>query len=119
MLSKNNTIKEMELFESGWEFLTDKQIAREIGKRLRAHRLRINMTQQQVAHHCGIARQSVMKAENGGGVSLEIVIKIFRALNRIGDLEHAIQPPPFSPVQRYRQQTKPQRKRASGTPAGD
>lgn len=56
-------------------------MSREIGENLRRHRMAAGITQETLAHAAGLAPSTVAKLEQGGGVRIETLHKIARALH--------------------------------------
>lgn len=93
--------------------MTDKGIGVEIGHRIRALRLRRNLTQQQVADMAALSLNAIKSLESGKG-KLSTLIAILRELGALDALDNFIPEPTISPIQLARQQGK-KRQRASGT----
>ena len=85
------------------------ELERELGRQVRAIRLRQDLNQQQVADRAGIALNAVKNLESGKGATLRTLTQTLRALNRgewIGTLAPAVS---ISPVQMLRRKTPRQR----------
>jgi transcriptional regulator with XRE-family HTH domain len=83
----------------------------EVGRQVRALRLRQDLNQRQVAERAGIALNAVKNLESGKGATLRTLAQTLRVLNRVewlGTLAPAVS---ISPVQMLR--TKAPRQRAS------
>jgi putative transcriptional regulator len=93
--------------------MTDKAIAREMGRRLKSLRLRRNSSQKEVAGATGISVNAVQTAERGES-KLITYIKIMRALNSLDSLDGFLPEVTISPLELARLEGK-KRKRASGT----
>lgn len=78
--------------------MTDGAIAKELGKRLKALRLRFNRTQINVAEDAGIALNAVKGAEQGKSTLLTY-IKILRVFNALDSLDSFLPQPEISPIQ--------------------
>ncbi len=61
--------------------MNDGDILFEIAKRIRAHRLGANLSQDQLAKRIGVGRQTVANAEKGKNIGLLSFIQIVRGLN--------------------------------------
>jgi transcriptional regulator with XRE-family HTH domain len=83
----------------------------ELGRQLRALRLRQNLDQQQLADRAGIALNAVKHLEGGKGATLRSLIQALRALNRVDWLRALAPPVSISPVQMLN--SKAPRQRAS------
>ncbi len=92
--------------------MTDKGIGMEIGRRIRALRLRRNLTQQQVADAAALSLNAIKSIESGKGRLLTL-IAVLRELGALDAFENFIPESHISPMQLARQQGKI-RKRASG-----
>jgi transcriptional regulator with XRE-family HTH domain len=83
----------------------------ELGRQVRALRLRQNIDQRQLADRAGIALNAVKHLETGKGATLSSLVKVLRALNRVEWLRALAPPVSISPVQMLK--TKTPRRRAS------
>lgn len=92
--------------------MTDKAIAAELGDRLRALRLRRNMTQQQLAEASVLSLNTIKALEAGNG-KLASIIAVLRELDALASLEAFLPAPSVSPLQLAKRQGK-KRQRASG-----
>ena len=59
---------------------TPDQVARHLGERLADIRLAQNRTQAQIAEEAGIARATLVRLEQGRGVSLDSLVRVMLAL---------------------------------------
>lgn len=91
---------------------TTAEILHEIGARLQASRLQQNMTAARLARRAGVSLRSVARAESGENISLETMIKMLRAADRLGALESFLPAPLVSPLQLVAMRGR-ERKRAS------
>lgn len=87
-------------------------LAEEIGERLKQARLNRNLTQSEVAALAGVARKTVLNAEQGK-VQLNIMIAILMALDLTEQLDLFLPEQETSPLQLAKLQGK-KRQRASG-----
>jgi transcriptional regulator with XRE-family HTH domain len=62
------------------------EVALELGRRLKAHRLTQNLQQTELAARAGVARGTVQNLEAKGQCSLESLVRIVRALGLVDDL---------------------------------
>lgn len=69
-----------------------------IGERIKENRLRINITQAELAECAGISKLSVLNAEAGKNVSLSTLINILRQLEMMENLEYLVPSPGISPI---------------------
>ena len=100
-----------------------REILHEIGARLQALRLQQNMTAAQLATLASVSQRTVNRAEAGENISLDTVIRVLRAANRLGALEDFLPIPLVSPLQlvamrgRERQRaSSPRKKRSASEP---
>jgi transcriptional regulator with XRE-family HTH domain len=89
-------------------------IEAEIGRRLEGVRLAANVSQAQLAAEAGVSRRTITRLENGGGVSLDTVIRVMRALGIEDRLDALLPDPDVRPIDRIRLKGK-QRQRARPT----
>ncbi len=83
----------------------------ELGRQIRALRLRQNIDQQQLANRAGIALNAVKNLEGGKGATLRSLVQALRVLNRVDWLQALAPPVSISPVQMLK--AKAPRQRAS------
>ena len=83
----------------------------ELGRQIRALRLRQNLDQQQLAERAGIALNAVKNLESGKGATLRSLIQALRVLNRVDWLRALAPAVSISPVQMLK--AKAPRQRAS------
>jgi transcriptional regulator with XRE-family HTH domain len=98
-------------------FRTPAEIQADLGERIRALRLKRNLSQSALALKAGLARNSVVNLENGSNPSLSTFIAALAALDAADALDRiapAQQGP--SPIEIFHQ--IPTRKRASRHPSG-
>jgi transcriptional regulator with XRE-family HTH domain len=70
-----------------WLFLTEQEILREIGKRLKKIRLQYNLTQKELSKEVGLSSSTISLIENGKSSTVESLIRILTRLNRLKELE--------------------------------
>ena len=87
-----------QIFTHMIEFLSNPQIEKELGKRLKDHRLDQNLTQKQVAFRSGLSRRTITAIENGEGSTLTTLITLLRALHALDTLESFLPDPGISPI---------------------
>ena len=83
----------------------------ELGRQIRALRLRQNLDQQQLADQAGIALNAVKNIESGKGATLRSLVQALRVLNRVDWLRALAPAVSISPVQMLK--AKAPRQRAS------
>jgi transcriptional regulator with XRE-family HTH domain len=95
--------------------LSDKAIERELGHRIRALRLRKNVTQEELAGSVTLSLNAIKSLESGRG-KLSTLIAVLRELGGLDQLDSFIPETLVSPLQLARMQGK-RRERASGARA--
>lgn len=93
----------------------------EIGRRIEGARLAANISQAALAAEAGISRRTLTRLENGGGVSLDTLIRVMRALGLDERLLTLLPDPDVRPIDRVRLRGRQRRRagRKSGTPAAE
>lgn len=96
--------------------LSDAQVEETIGERVRHYRLDQNLSQAELAEKAGLARRTITSIEGGQGCTVNSLVRVLRALQKLDLLQRLLDPPPLSPM-RVREEAiareKGQRKRAS------
>ncbi len=70
-----------------------------LGERLRALRLRENITQKELAKRAGVSESTVKNAEAGKGITLASTVELLRALGRLPDLDPILRDSGPSPIE--------------------
>ena len=70
-----------------WLFLTEREILKEVGKRLKKIRLQHNLTQKDLSEEVGLSVSTISLIEKGKSTSVESLIRILARLNRIREFE--------------------------------
>lgn len=70
-----------------WLFLTEWEILKEVGKRLKKIRLQHNLTQKDLSKEVGLSVSTISLIEKGKSTSVESLIRILARLNRIREFE--------------------------------
>jgi transcriptional regulator with XRE-family HTH domain len=94
------------------DFLTNDEVAAQIGGRLRARRLERNQSVDAVAEATGLNRKTILTVESGGDVRFSTVVKLLRHLDLLGALEAAV-PDTLPGAEAFSTRGRP-RQRASG-----
>ncbi len=89
---------------------TDNEILKELGERLRAYRLQMNLAQAELATRAGVNRTTIRDAELGRDFQLTTLVKLLRVLGRLGDLDAFLPAPSVSPIQLMRRQGRPRQR---------
>src|SRR3979490_2818354 len=91
--------------------MTDPEVLRELGRRLRATREQQQLTVRQLAALAGLTPLTVLKAEHGENFTMRSLLRVMRALGRV-DLIDAMLPPPIpSPLILLTREAAPARRR--------
>ena len=90
---------------------TSDELEADLGRQIRALRLRQNLDQQQLADRAGIALNAVKNLESGKGATLRSLAQALRVLNRADWLRALAPAVSISPVQMLK--AKAPRQRAS------
>lgn len=96
--------------------LSDEVVRRKIGERLKAVRLKQNITQQILAEEAGVSLSSVKKIEKGEIGSSDTLLRVLRTLGKLDVLLPLVEEEPLSPSEYYELVLKAgarQRKRAA------
>ena len=97
--------------------LSDGMIQNEIGLRLKAVRLKQNITQKALAEESGVSLSSVKKIEKGEIGSFDSLLRVLRTLGKLDVLLPLVEEEQLSPSEYYELVQKAgahQRKRAAG-----
>jgi len=100
------------------KLLSDDAILAEIGERIADHRLRLQLTQADLAEQAGVAKRTVERIEAGASAQMSSMIRIFRVLDLLPGLDQLISEAGPSPMDLLKRKGKP-RKRASGSRSAD
>ncbi len=97
--------------------LSDVQIQKKIGEKIKAARLKQNITQDSLAKSASISRSSVQKVESGEIKSFDTFIRILRTLEMLDEIYHLCEEEQLSPSEYYdwvNSSKKAKRRRAVG-----
>ncbi len=98
--------------------LTDATIFNRIGIKLKATRLKQNITQQSLADSAGISLSSLKKIEKGEIGSFDSLVRVLRTLGKLDVLQPLVDEEQLSPSEYYKlvqsNASKHQRQRAVG-----
>lgn len=98
--------------------LSDAQIQKKIGEKIKATRLKQNITQDSLAESALISRSSVQKVESGEIKSFDTFLRVLRTLGMLDELHHLCEEEQLSPSEYYdmvNSAKKGKRKRAVGS----
>lgn len=97
--------------------LSDTQLTKRIGEKLKAIRLRRNITQQSLAEASAISLSSVKKIENGEIGSFDTLLRVLRTLGMLESISALFEEEQLSPSEYYEMVNKAKkqtRRRAAG-----
>lgn len=97
--------------------LSDTQLGKRIGEKLKAIRLKRNITQQSLAEAASISLSSVKKVENGEIGAFDTLLRILRTLGMLESISQLFEEEHLSPSEYYEMVNKAKkqtRKRAVG-----
>jgi transcriptional regulator with XRE-family HTH domain len=94
------------------ELQSDDVILAEIGARIASRRIEMHLTQADLAEQAGIGKRTVERLENGGSTQMSTLIRIFRVLKLLPNLDTMIPEPGINPLDMVKLKRK-SRKRAS------
>jgi DNA-binding XRE family transcriptional regulator len=81
-----------------WNSMSNDNVAQEIGKRLKTHRINKRFTQKQLAEKAGVSLFTIVQIEKGKPVSISMLIPVLRVLRLLDNMELLIPEPQISPV---------------------
>lgn len=93
--------------------LTEQEILSELGRRLKRTRLSQNVTQHELAERAGVSLRTVSAAESGGDIRLSTLVRLLRALGKLGGIDALLPAPQVSPLELVERRGR-QRQRARG-----
>jgi transcriptional regulator with XRE-family HTH domain len=82
-----------------WNGSSNAAIVEEIGRRLKAYRLKRKFTQQELAAKAGISVFTVAQTERGKPVSITMLLSVFRVLRMLDNFEMLLPEIGISPVE--------------------
>lgn len=95
------------------ESLYEREILKELGNRIKQHRISINITQIELAERCGISPSTEIRIENGVDSKISNYIKILIALGLVENLNILI--PEIQPDFKSLYEQKPPKQRATSS----
>lgn len=112
-----------------WSHLSDREVALELARRLRAFRVDpggAGISQQELARRSGVGLTPLKRFERTGGITLNSLVGILRAMDLLERLEGLVpEPASPSPMELLRASQKkaarrraPRRKPSAGAPRG-
>ncbi|MDR0833754.1 MAG: helix-turn-helix domain-containing protein [Candidatus Symbiothrix sp.] len=82
-----------------WQNLSNAAAIAEIGKRLKAYRLKKKLTQKDLAERAGISLFTVAQMEKGRPVSITMLLPVLRVLRLLDNLEQLVPEIGISPIE--------------------
>lgn len=104
---------------------TDEAVLRELGQRLERLRLARNISQEELGRLAGVSRASVIRVERGESVQMSTMVKLWRALDLLPEIDAAVPERIDSPIADVdRESRRRERRRATAQrlrvrPAGE
>ena len=89
-----------------WNSLSNENVVREMGVRMKGQRLNKRMTQQELAEKAGVSLFTIAQIERGNSVSLSMLVAVFRVLRLLDNLDFLLPLPQLSPVALLNQQER-------------
>jgi putative transcriptional regulator len=102
----------------GFTDLSDKAVLVQLGSRVQRERLNRNLTQEALATRAGLGTRTVRYLEAGRQTTVETLIRVLRALDKLDALDAFLPEPGLSPLQlaklkgRERQRARGERRKA-------
>ena len=95
--------------------MTEIEILQKIGARMREIRLEQNMKQKELAEKSGLSMFSISQMETGHNTSVQSLVQVLKALNRLDMIEPFLKDKEIDPatLARFIQSQQSQRKRVS------
>lgn len=84
---------------TNWNNMSDPEVVKEIGKKLKQMRLKKNVTQDELAKLSGLNRATISQLENGRAATLLTLVQVLRALNKLDLLNIFSEESEISPLQ--------------------
>lgn len=98
---------------------SDEAVLRELGARLRRHRLQRDLTQAQLAREAGVSKSTVERMEAGASTQLSSFVRLFRALELLENFDALLPEPLPSPMERLELGKERQRARPRSEPESE
>lgn len=89
-----------------WTELSDPAILKRLGMRIREYRMRMDMTQTELAVKSGVSMGSVVRLEQGYSVSSMLLVSILRTLGLLENLDSLLPELGISPIEMRKAQGK-------------
>lgn len=89
-----------------WTELSDPAILQKMGRRIRDYRMRMEMTQSELAEKSGVSMGTIVRVEQGNPISTLLLISILRTMGLLENLEVLLPELSISPLQMRKLQGK-------------
>ena len=89
---------------SMWTEMSDPAILQKMGNRIREYRMRMEMTQSELAEKSGVSMGTIVRIEQGNPVSTLLLVSIIRSLGLLENLEILLPELGISPMQMRKMQ---------------
>ena len=87
-----------------WTEMSDPAILQKMGNRIREYRMRMEMTQSELAEKSGVSMGTIVRIEQGNPVSTLLLVSIIRSLGLLENLEILLPELGISPMQMRKMQ---------------
>ena len=91
---------------------TDREILQELVSRIKTRRLKINLSQKELAQETSLSLKTISNIESGKNTSLESFIAILRYFGELDSLNKLFDTKDISPEELYKSKNTPQKQRA-------
>lgn len=95
------------------ELTSDEAILGELGRRIAQRRLELSITQAEVAERAGISKRTLERIEAGASAQISSLIRIFRVLELMPQLEQLVPELVTRPMELLKQKGKVRRRASS------
>lgn len=82
-----------------WTMMSDPAILKRLGERQKRMRIRMELTQSELAEQAGVGLLTVANFEKGKSITVANLVKIMRVLGQLENLEEIFPEPRISPIQ--------------------
>lgn len=90
---------------------THEELQVHLGERLRLLRINLNLDQISVAGKAGISEKALRNLENGRGSSIETLLRVLKALDRLDGIDKLVPKPGINSLSMLRNSKTPRRVR--------
>lgn len=89
-----------------WKELSDPAILQKLGRRMRDYRIRMELTQSELAEKSGVSTGTIVRAEQGSPISTLLYVSILRTMGLLDNLDVLMPELGISPIQMRKMQRK-------------